>query len=317
MNIQINIKNEQGGYDTLYANTKAELVEGLVELLNTKLDKVEGKGLSTNDYTDEEKQKLANIEVGAQVNTVLSVAGRMGDVILSKTDVGLGNVENKSAEQILAEMTADHISTALEYIPENALNKDAANGYAGLDANGKIKLSQLPDTSRNQTFIVADPEARLALAGMIRADKCYETETGDSYIYDGEEWLIMADADWQNVNLDWVNIINGPESSVENIDDAVAKRHAHTNRTVLDKLSESTVKESYDLSKFITDDDLAEAGFAEEDHTHNVDDIVETEEKQFVTAAQKLNWNSKTNIVLSKEQPTNQVAGDIWFSIIE
>lgn len=34
----------------------------IINLLSTKVDKVAGKGLSTNDYTDEEKQKLAGIE---------------------------------------------------------------------------------------------------------------------------------------------------------------------------------------------------------------------------------------------------------------
>ena len=37
-------------------------------LLNTKVDKVTGKGLSTNDYTNAEKTKLAGIEAGAEVN---------------------------------------------------------------------------------------------------------------------------------------------------------------------------------------------------------------------------------------------------------
>jgi hypothetical protein len=36
--------------------------------LNDKVDKVTGKGLSTNDFTNVEKQKLANIESNAQVN---------------------------------------------------------------------------------------------------------------------------------------------------------------------------------------------------------------------------------------------------------
>ena len=36
--------------------------------LNGKVDKVAGKDLSTNDYTDEEKNKLAGIEAGAEVN---------------------------------------------------------------------------------------------------------------------------------------------------------------------------------------------------------------------------------------------------------
>lgn len=37
-------------------------------LLATKVDKEEGKGLSTNDYTTEEKTKLLEIEAGAEVN---------------------------------------------------------------------------------------------------------------------------------------------------------------------------------------------------------------------------------------------------------
>lgn len=37
-------------------------------LLSGKVDKVNGKGLSTNDYTDAEKTKLAGIEAGAEVN---------------------------------------------------------------------------------------------------------------------------------------------------------------------------------------------------------------------------------------------------------
>lgn len=62
--------------------------------LATKVDKEAGKGLSTNDYTTTEKNKLAGIESGAQVNTVTSVAGKTGAVTLDKTDVGLSNVSN-------------------------------------------------------------------------------------------------------------------------------------------------------------------------------------------------------------------------------
>jgi hypothetical protein len=40
----------------------------LVTILQGKVDKVVGKGLSTNDFTDEYKNKLDGIEVGAEVN---------------------------------------------------------------------------------------------------------------------------------------------------------------------------------------------------------------------------------------------------------
>lgn len=62
--------------------------------LDTKVDQEPGKGLSANDYTDADKAKLAGIEAGAQVNTVTSVAGKTGAVVLSKEDVGLGQVDN-------------------------------------------------------------------------------------------------------------------------------------------------------------------------------------------------------------------------------
>jgi hypothetical protein len=42
-------------------------------LLDDKVDVVEGKGLSTNDYTTAEKQKLAGIAAGAEVNVIETV----------------------------------------------------------------------------------------------------------------------------------------------------------------------------------------------------------------------------------------------------
>ena len=66
----------------------------LANLSATKVDKVPGKGLSTNDFTNALKNKLDGIEAGAQVNTVTSVAGKTGAVTLTKSDVGLGSVQN-------------------------------------------------------------------------------------------------------------------------------------------------------------------------------------------------------------------------------
>ncbi len=40
----------------------ASAANGVATLQNNKVDKVEGKGLSSNDYTDAEKAKVANAE---------------------------------------------------------------------------------------------------------------------------------------------------------------------------------------------------------------------------------------------------------------
>lgn len=48
-------------------------IEELKETVNNKVDKVSGKQLSTNDYTTEEKQKLAGIAANANRTTVENV----------------------------------------------------------------------------------------------------------------------------------------------------------------------------------------------------------------------------------------------------
>lgn len=97
-----------------YATTSS-----VTEALRNKVDKAEGKGLSSNDYTIEEKNKLSGIEAGAQKNLVSSVAGKTGAVTLSKSDVGLGNIDN----------TADAskpVSTAQKTAIEQALSDSKA-----------------------------------------------------------------------------------------------------------------------------------------------------------------------------------------------
>ena len=48
-------------------------LNNLQDNLDSKVDKVAGKSLSTNDYTTDEKNKLAGIAAGAQVNVIESV----------------------------------------------------------------------------------------------------------------------------------------------------------------------------------------------------------------------------------------------------
>jgi phage-related tail fiber protein len=55
-----------------------------------------------------------------------SVAGKTGVVTLTSSDVGLGNVENKSSATIRSEITSANVTTALGFTPYNATNP---NGY--------------------------------------------------------------------------------------------------------------------------------------------------------------------------------------------
>jgi hypothetical protein len=107
---QVLAKNSDADYDVDWTTlaeasipdnsiTKPKLVLSVRQTLDkadNSVQQVVGKGLSDENYTLLEKQKLANIEAGAQVNTVTSVAGKTGAVTLAKADVGLGNVDNTS-----------------------------------------------------------------------------------------------------------------------------------------------------------------------------------------------------------------------------
>ena len=124
-------------------------VTGLQTALNAKVDEVEGKGLSTEDYTSTEKSKLAGIEAGAEVNTVDSVAGKTGAVVLAKADVGLGNVDNTSdlnkpistATQTALDLKAPLASPSLSGVP------------TAPTANAGTNTTQLATTAFVQTAV--------------------------------------------------------------------------------------------------------------------------------------------------------------------
>jgi hypothetical protein len=71
---------------------------------------------------------------------VTSVAGRTGAVVLTKTDVGLSNVDN-TADTAKPVSTAQATAIALQ-IP--LTQKAAASGVASLDGTTKVPLAQLP-----------------------------------------------------------------------------------------------------------------------------------------------------------------------------
>lgn len=62
--------------------------EGVQRLFRDKVNKIAGKGLSSNDFTNEDKAKLEDIEFNAQRNRVNSVNGLEGDVQITLAGLG-------------------------------------------------------------------------------------------------------------------------------------------------------------------------------------------------------------------------------------
>lgn len=125
--------------------------------LNDKVDKVTGKGLSTNDYTSAEKTKLSGIETGAQKNTITGVKGsaettyRTGNVNITATNIGLGNVNNTSdAEKPISTATKTAldgkqaiVTGAATTITDNNLT---ANRALISNSSGKVAVSSVTST---------------------------------------------------------------------------------------------------------------------------------------------------------------------------
>lgn len=63
---------------------------------------------------------------------------------VTKEQLGLANVENKSSTQIRSEITKENVTNALGYTPIDENRIGAANGVASLDAGGRIPASQIP-----------------------------------------------------------------------------------------------------------------------------------------------------------------------------
>lgn len=66
-------------------------------LFANKVDKVDGKGLSANDYTSDEKSKLSNIAAGAQVN-VLEGIQKNGQTITPTNKIANISVPTKTSD---------------------------------------------------------------------------------------------------------------------------------------------------------------------------------------------------------------------------
>ena len=129
---------------------------------------------------------------------------------LTSADVGLPLVENKSSAMIRAEITAENITTALTYTPEDAAKRGVPEGYASLSESGKIPLSQLPDIVKQKTYVVNDNIEREALQGLIEGEKAFELDTKNTYIWDGIKWIPLSRSEWENVEIEWESILNKP-----------------------------------------------------------------------------------------------------------
>lgn len=129
--------------DLTVTATELNYVDGVTSSIQTQLDGKSPIGHTHDDkyYTESEIDKKVS-----DINTSISshTSNTSNPHSVTKSQVGLGNVENKSSATIRGELTKSNVTTALGYTPLNQSLKGSASGLAELDSNGKVPSSQLP-----------------------------------------------------------------------------------------------------------------------------------------------------------------------------
>lgn len=136
--LELLVIDEETGQAAISGTVNANQVQGLSDLLDGKVDKVEGMGLSANNFTDSLLEKLNGIEAGAQVNDIelIKIAGSESALeITNKTvEIPFAGIKNAGVVKVSAEVGLDD-NNALEIKSVNA-NKLVQNEGEFLVLNG-------------------------------------------------------------------------------------------------------------------------------------------------------------------------------------
>lgn len=207
----------------------------------------------------------------AKTNAIeASVSAHIGNTAnphkVTKAQIGLANVENKSSAQIRSEITKENVTNALGYTPIDESRIGAANGVASLDASGRIPASQIPGGFDNieeydnlAAFPTTGEEGKIYVA---KDTNLTYRWTGSQYVeispslalgetattaYRGDRGKVAYDHSQVSGN----STIHHTHANKELLDsytqtdadlaNAVAKVHEHGNKDVLDGITSDKV----------------------------------------------------------------------------
>lgn len=143
----------------------------------TKVDKVDGKGLSTNDYTTTEKNKLAGIAAGAEVNVNADWNATSGDAQILNKPTAVSAFTNDAGYLTSHQSLADYYTkTQVDGLVSGVLH------YKGTVAT----TSALP-TSNQTTGDVYNVTSACVTSGSLPA-----VNAGDNVAWNGSGWDVLA-----------------------------------------------------------------------------------------------------------------------------
>lgn len=267
--------------------------------LNKKVDKVQGKGLSTNDYTDNEKNKLEGIEAGAQVNKLEGVQVNGTDLTIENKKVNIdltGKVDKVSGLNKVYGTDGSGEQTSF--------NVDNGSGYSGnvarRDSNGQVQVPQTPTANDHATSkkYVDDKIADISRDSYKVVDTTIYPTLNDFLASSGEEgYLYLYPIDTSDLSLGYYRYIWENNAWLDlgttqiDLSDYYTKTEADTllggKQNTIDsnhKLASDLVDDTNQTNKFVTQqqkDDIASNTSAR--HTHSNKAILDDITSAFTT----------------------------------
>ena len=259
LNSAVHVVDENGNVNNIYPATKIGNVEGLQSALNAKanasdvtsglagkVDKETGKGLSTNDYTTTEKNKLAGIEAGATATTVDSaLSGSSTNAIQNKAVYdGLAAKANSSdvTTALAGKADASAVSSLSSQVSTNttdiATQTARIDGIIALPDGSTTADAELVDirtkadgtTASSAGDAVRDQVSELSV-GLDRVNSDYRTEY--NHFIDNLTWAVYGEG------TAFYKIFDIPKNRT--ITKVIAQRDTHLvfikNNTVVHSLS--------------------------------------------------------------------------------
>ena len=157
-----------------------DLIDEIKQELEGKVDKVTGKGLSTEDYTTAEKTKLAGIATGAEVNVIETV--KVNGTALTPS--------NKAVDVSVPTKTSD-LSNDSGFI-----DKDVNNLTNYYDKNAvDTKISAVYKYKGTVSTYNDLPSTNLTIGDVYNietADSTHGVKAGDNVAWNGTAWDVLA-----------------------------------------------------------------------------------------------------------------------------
>lgn len=203
-------------------------LSALQSTVDGKVDKVTGKGLSTEDYTSAEKSKLANIEAEANKTVVDSALSSTSTNPLQNKVINteLAKKANKThthkTDEVYEDNVLNNIGTSLGD-SQTTINLAIDTAIGNLSSIKAIEVVSTLPTASSSTM------GRLYIISENSKINVYYTITdGNNF-----EWHKMDSDILDDLSIDWSDIDNNPFSNKQPSDFANAT-HNHTKSQITD-----------------------------------------------------------------------------------